>query len=283
MIAANKPDDGYVALLGGTGFIGEAIGRCLEGRGIGFRPFSRSTHPSYDITHPVCEEIIGGASAIVFMAHSRETDALDTRLHGRALEDLCVALRGRFRDVPIVVVSSMAATSGNPSLYAASKRELETVARANGCSVVRPGFVWSEASRGIAGSLRRAARLPIIPLPDGGRQILYTVHVDDCAAVVVNCLLSGGPAITLTVAHSEPVELRELIRRLGALDGRRNLIHLPVSAKRVLTCLRLLGVLRIPTPVASDALVSLGASQALRRGPGGDSPTGVCLRPLPRR
>ena len=50
--------------------------------------------------------------------------------------------------------------------------------------VVRPGMVFGDVRQGIFGTLTRLARMPLLPVFDGGFQPLWFVHREDLAKVV---------------------------------------------------------------------------------------------------
>src|SRR5690606_35506439 len=67
------------------------------------------------------------------------------------------------------------------------------------------------------------ASLPLVPLPDGGRQRIQPIHVDDLVAAVVALVEGPRPVGTRTVALVGPqaISLRDYLATLRASLGLR--------------------------------------------------------------
>ena len=83
-----------------------------------------------------------------------------------------------------ITLSSMSAYPGTRQHYGRAKLAVEGAARARGMCIVRPGLVYGPAWRGMAGTLRRLAALPV--LPDFGPEARqFTVAEHDFAVAIV--------------------------------------------------------------------------------------------------
>lgn len=189
-----------IALFGATGFIGRALHQQLRDAGYQVRavvrPQSRNRHVLGDDAEVVeaalddygalraaltgCDAVIYGAGAV----------------RGRYLEDFLPANVGglavithllRERDnVPLLLLSSLAASRPEISSYAASKAAGEDVVRQQShlhWTIMRPPAVYGPDDKELL-PLFRIARAGVLPRVAGGNQRLSFMHVEDlCAAV----------------------------------------------------------------------------------------------------
>lgn len=114
------------------------------------------------------------------------------------------------------------------AFYAWSKRKAEETAwtydRTNGMrvTVVRPALVYGELDRHVARRLDRLVRLPVLPLPDGGRHVPPLIYAGNVAAGIVAALrapAAQGRAYNLARDHDLP--LRDVIRTWCGARGFR--------------------------------------------------------------
>jgi hypothetical protein len=77
------------------------------------------------------------------------------------------------------------------------------------------------------------ASLPLVPLPDGGRQRIQPIHVDDLVGAVVALVEGPRPADARTVAlvGPEPLCLRDYLAALRAALGMRPARFVPVPRR----------------------------------------------------
>ena len=111
-------------------------------------------------------------------------------------------------------------TRGQHQLYGRAKLETERIALDLGMAVVRLGLVYGPGWGGMAGSLKKMANLPVVPIV-GTKSYQYTVHEEDLAdAFVVLAHASKLPNIPLGLANPEPVPFGLLMERIAAAAGR---------------------------------------------------------------
>jgi len=184
----------------------------------------------------------------------------------------------------LVFISSMSAFDGCHSLYGRMKREVERDFLKAGGVVVRPGLVYGANPGGMIGKLLGPVRsLPLLPVPcpDAPQ---FLVHQETLAGIVLragNGELASG---VYSVAHPEPVTLRQIVRALAESVHSRPLI-IPVPWRIAWLGLKLLGICGARIPFSSDNLVGLAKANtrpdfsplknlgidppAFPRGPGG--------------
>lgn len=125
----------------------------------------------------------------------------------------------------LLFVSSIAAGFETPLdyPYARSKALAEELVRQAGVPfrIVRPTIILGPEAPVLQG-LRALARLPLLPLPGGGRVPVQPIWVDDLCDLLVE-LAAQEPYAgeTLELGGPEVLSLAELLRRLGSAAGRR--------------------------------------------------------------
>ncbi|HXW80684.1 MAG TPA: NAD-dependent epimerase/dehydratase family protein [Acidimicrobiales bacterium] len=206
---------------------------------------------------PVAPGLLEGVDLLVHCAYDMRlrapADIWRVNVDGsrRLLEAACNAGVGR-----VIVVSSMSAFEGTAQLYGRAKLEIEAHAKAFGALSVRPGLVYGPRAGGMAGTLARLSRLPVVPLV-AGRAYQFTVHEDDFAQAIAALALTEqvilGP---VGVANPVPVPFRTVLERF-ARDQMRRCRFVPVDWRLVRAVLVLGEKLSMPLPVRSDSLLGL--------------------------
>jgi nucleoside-diphosphate-sugar epimerase len=155
----------------------------------------------------------------------------------------------------LIFISSLSAFEGCKSRYGASKLAVEQRVAAIGGCIVRLGFVCDDSGRGLSGSLKKLAALPIIPLPGGGDQNLFTIHASDLGAAFLRLLQDCRNGV-INVAHPEPVSLARMMRAFAKQRGKRG-VFLPFPWRLLWAPLRVAEAIGVRLPFRSDSLVSL--------------------------
>jgi len=118
--------------------------------------------------------------------------------------------------------------------YARSKLAAEELAwqsrrRGLGATVVRGSLMYGPGDRHFRPLVERVMRLPLVPLPDGGRALHDLVHVSDVASLLI--VAARTPAAdggTYNVGSGRPLSVREITRRLRVELGHGPMVvHLP--------------------------------------------------------
>lgn len=249
-----------VYLTGGTGLVGSHVAEQLLARGHDVRALVREgsdvTHLERtggelvigDMTQSVdtltramtgCDSLVHAAALVGVRAtreHYRDMNVMGTRTIleaatragiRRVVHVSSVAVYGpidgtvtedRWQEVPI--------HSG--AFYADSKRASEAEAwrfhDARGLQVttVRPALIYGERDRHVAPRLGRLVRLPLLPLPDGGRHVPPLVYAGNVARGIAAALArpeSAGRAYNL--AQDQDLPLRDFVRLLAEGLGLR--------------------------------------------------------------
>jgi nucleoside-diphosphate-sugar epimerase len=162
----------------------------------------------------------------------------------------------------MLFVSTVAASPDAPNYYARSKHALEALFDPARDAIVRPGLIIGAGGHGLFQQLQDNLKgLGVVPLFDGGRQPLQTVHVDDvCEAI--GRILEQGLTGAFNVAEPEPPSFAEFLRMLAdRLGVRARFVPLPFGP--VLAVVRAIEALRLPFPLRSESLLGLKGLQQL--------------------
>lgn len=160
----------------------------------------------------------------------------------------------------LVHISSMSAFSGCKSLYGTAKLKVEShVTLMNGTSL-RPGLIYDENdAAGMVGKLKSlVARLPVIPIPGKGRNVLYLSHQDDlCRLVESICSGEFTPQKNVIIASNpNPWMFIDILQSLALLQNKRlRYFHIPWPL--VFGALRAPELFGAQLPFKSDSLISL--------------------------
>ncbi|MCU1489450.1 MAG: NAD-dependent epimerase/dehydratase [Acidimicrobiaceae bacterium] len=256
-----RPPGRVVAITGASGYLGGLLAQRFAKEGDTVRPLVRTPGSSTGARRFVLGEapepgLLADVDVLVHCAYDlalvEETPIWRVNVDGtRLLLDEAVAA-----GVPrVIVLSSMSAYAGTEQRYGRAKLAIEADALARGAVVVRPGLIYGRSPGGMAGTLQRLARLPIVPVLGGGAR-QYLAHEDDLADAVVAlsraAVAPGGP---VGVANPRAVPFAEVLA--GLAPAGRRLRFLPVPPALVLTVLRSGERLGIALPFRSDSLLGL--------------------------
>ena len=158
----------------------------------------------------------------------------------------------------LVFVSSVSAYPGCRSMYGRSKLLVEDAVARLGGVTVRPGVVCGDASRGVFGRLWNSTDAAWIPLIDGGRQNLLTVHRRDLACAIEHIVsdYERWRGRVVAVGHPQLVTLRDMLERMARVRGRTPRF-VPVPGGLVMLGLRSAEAVGLRLRFRSDSLLTL--------------------------
>ena len=253
-----------VAITGATGYVGDLIRRRCEQAGWSVVSLCRpATMPRiagearpYSLEGPVDPLTVGDLDALI---HSAWDLRLTTR---RAIHEVNVAGTRRLMEAAtegkvgrIIFISSMSAYPGTSQAYGQAKLACERIVARMGGVSIRPGLVYGDTGRGMAGTLRRLASLPVVPVVGGGAA-QFTVHEDDLASGVLKMVTSSSEHGALGLAHPEPVPFRRLLEGIGR-TARSRRYFAPVPWRPLYCALRAAEMAHVPLPVRADSLLGV--------------------------
>ena len=252
-----------VAITGASGYLGSRLSERFASLGWDVVKLIRSPRAGraderrYVIDEPLPDGSLAAVDVLVHAAYDFSVTSRDeiwrVNVTGtqRLLDAAVAAGVGR-----IIVLSTMSAYAGTTQLYGSAKLAIESATLAAGGCVVRAGIVYGDHPGGMAGSLRRMTRLPLVPLIVGASP-LYPVHEDDLtSAIVAIATHDAVPRGPVGVAERDPVPFRALMLGLAEPAG-RHCRFVPVPWQVIYGTLRLGEALHVRLPFRADSLLGL--------------------------
>jgi len=259
-----KDREPLVGVTGSNGYLGSALVAALRAEGLDVVEYRRVAPDvignaevrQLDLGGPMDARAFEGVTCLVHAAWDlRETDprrAWERNVEGskRLLESALDAGVER-----VIFVSSMSAYFGTKQDYGLMKLSVERAVLESNQVVVRPGLVYGAQSGGMASTLAKLARLPVIPVFSGAHQ--FTLHVDDFLAAMMTLVQSDEvPSSVIGLAHEPATSFKEIMLALApGYGGGTKTIAVPWHP--LLGLLRVAERLRFPLPVRSDSLLGL--------------------------
>ena len=211
-----------ILLTGASGFIGSAVLRALLRQGHQVSACCR--HPGRLIASPNIKylpvDFMSTNSVEHWLPHLHDIDVIINCV-GIIAESKGQSFAQLHRQAPIalfqagaeigvkkiVQISALGADEQATSAYHISKKAADDVLRNLPLDwfVLQPSIVYGDGAQS-SGLFHALAALPLHLLPDGGRQSLQPIHVDDVSAAVFRCL---EPAVsgqrTVALVGPEPI------------------------------------------------------------------------------
>jgi GT2 family glycosyltransferase len=150
----------------------------------------------------------------------------------------------------------MSAYAGTSQLYGQARLEIERLVLAAGGIAVRPGLLYGPKSGGMARTLHRISRLPLVPIPTGGAS-QFPVHEEDLADAIFEIIVAPGwtPEV-IGIAQPSELGLREILSVLADEDG-RSCRCVAVPWRSIYWALRVAEASGAVLPLRSDSLLGL--------------------------
>lgn len=242
-----------ILLTGATGFIGNTVLRGLLRQGHQISACCRNPErlliASPDIT-PLSVDFMSANSAPHWLPYLHGIDAIVNcvgiiaeskgqsfaQLHSRT--PIALFQAGAQAGVKkIVQISALGADEQAASEYHVSKKAADDVLRTLPLEwfVLQPSLVYGDGAQS-SGLFHALAALPLHLLPDGGRQQMQPIHVNDVAAAVCRCL---EPAVagqkTMALVGPEPIAYTDWLQGLRQRLGKQPATALSVPYRYALT------------------------------------------------
>ncbi|WP_419898166.1 SDR family oxidoreductase [Roseomonas sp. USHLN139] len=249
--------EGLIAVIGASGRSGAALCRALAQRGLRYRPVVRDRarwaalglpgEPRLAALEdaPALAAALDGAARIASCAHARWTPAI-----------LAAAPEG----ATLVLMGSTRRFSRWPDAHGDGVRlgEAALLAGRHPGVMLHPTMIYG--AQGENNVQRLAAllkRLPVAPLPGGGRALVQPIHQDDVTASLMAALDRDWPTPrALVIAGPAPMAYRDFLAAVAEAAGLRAPPILPVP----------MAPLRLLAPIAArlPGLPKIGADEIRR-------------------
>jgi nucleoside-diphosphate-sugar epimerase len=206
-----------VHVIGASGRSGAALCRALVAQGVGLVPVVRDAAKFRGQGLDAAARVADLADASALAAALGDAAVVVSCAHARHVPAILAAAPAAAR---LVLLGSTRRFSRWPDAHGAGVRAGEAAFLASGRSgvMLHPTMIYGAAGednvRRLAALLRR---LPVVPLPGGGRALVQPIHQDD----VTRCLLAavargwGGPR-ALVVAGPQALPYAAFVRAVAA-------------------------------------------------------------------
>lgn len=133
-----------------------------------------------------------------------------------------------------VFVSTTAVTTRLPARSRAVRLDAEQQIRESGLkwTILRPTMIYgARGDRNLSRLLTLLTRVPLLPVPGGGRHLQQPVHVADVAGAVLSAAERPASAeVSYDIAGPEPLSFAELLRTCGqAVGSRTRFVPVPLG------------------------------------------------------
>lgn len=201
-------------------------------------------------------EIFAGVDAVIHCAYDLRPRRIEQNVAGTKRVAAAAADAGvKYQ----MFISSYSAHAQAVTEYGRTKYLLQEDFLTLGQAVARPGLVIGPG--GMFGRMMRAFKLPITPLPDGGRDRAPIVALADCIAALA-AIAEEGRRGRFNLFNPDLVTLEELFTAAREISGSRT-IFVPLPAPLLAAGARLMEKLRLAPPADAESFAALKANQRL--------------------
>ncbi|MEW6468025.1 MAG: NAD-dependent epimerase/dehydratase family protein [Bacteroidota bacterium] len=247
-----------IIITGANGFIGSNLASFFSARGwsvVGLvRTMPEKTLPGimyvkYDLLQEPDQGAFGEACCLIHCAYIRND--IEHNIAGTVRLLDASRKHGLKQNI---FLSSFSAHPDAVSKYGRQKLELEGYFKGAGDCIVRAGVVLGHGGLfgEMSGHIRKGKRIPLI---DGGRQPMQTIHIDDLCSIIYKIAderLSG----LYTLAEPSPVSYRQFFTAFCHTTGiKPKFVHVPFFLLD--TALRIAEFFRIRLPIARENVLGL--------------------------
>jgi uncharacterized protein YbjT (DUF2867 family) len=222
-----------VGITGASGYIGRVVALQARGEGHDVVALGRSAPACAtelrhcDLSRLPDEGLLDGLDGVIHLA--ADTSGGQNLATGEIAFAAALAEQASRRGIPLVVVSSQAASKSAPSVYGRTKAAIEAAVLPYGAAVVRPGMVYGGTASGLWGILLNAVRvLPFIPDLRPRPQV-QPVHVADLAQALLRAMLGRYRARVFNVAGT-PITFDRFLVAIAECRLMVCRCHLPLPA-----------------------------------------------------
>jgi uncharacterized protein YbjT (DUF2867 family) len=249
-----------IVLFGASTDIGLKLARKLRETGLQVRPISRrgiSGTLSADLaTGRGVSEVLAGSSVIVSCVHARHTKALLEYAPDSVEKLVCIGSAWRYSAVP------------NKRADEVRQAEKLFVSSGRNGAMLHPTMIYGgNQERNIKRLLRAIKKMPFIPAPGGGSQIVQPIYIDDVVASLFAAVRTNWNGPNVIPLAGPPIQWRDMVADCAAaINCRRSIVSMPLwPALLTLIALNRFGISSIDANIVrrfrEDVNISLSSMQ----------------------
>tara|TARA_B100000029_G_scaffold486111_1_gene540150 strand:- start:1182 stop:2030 length:849 start_codon:yes stop_codon:yes gene_type:complete len=251
-------------ITGASGFLGKNLVNFLEKKGSKVykcgRDYNIGNQIYFDLEKEIKIEkkILEKVDILIHCAYSFDASSMkrSKKINVDGSEKL-FELASRYK-IKIIYISSISAFEGCRSVHGKVKLEIEKLANKYNGIILRPGLIYSKKVQGaMFGSLiNLVKRIPIIPLIDNGKQILYMCELETLTKLIFILSKKNIGENIIVAANKQPIMFKKIIKII-ILKYNLKRILLPFPSIIILSFLKIFETLNINIRLQSDSLVSI--------------------------
>jgi len=213
-----------ILLTGTSGFIGQHLLKALQITGHHVKAVTRSNGFDFnqmttiDAWLPHLKEIDVVINCVGIIVETRNQTF--TTLHNQAPVALFHGCE-EANVMKVIQISALGADEHAFTPYQLSKKAADDVLRSLPLNwfVLRPSLVYGKGGKSME-MFKRLASLPVLPLIDGGNQVIQPVHISDLTDTVLKCLTSSISKLTLDIVGAHSVKFNEWLQFMRTAKGK---------------------------------------------------------------
>jgi nucleoside-diphosphate-sugar epimerase len=240
-----------IVIFGASTDIGVRLAQRLLEAGLQVRPISRQ---KADLeTGDGLAEAIADSTVVVSCAHARHTQALLNAVPKTVEQIICTGSAWRYSAVK------------NSKADEVRQAEKQFLSSGRNGVMLHPTMIYGgNQERNIQRLLALIRKMPLIPAPGGGRQIVQPIYVDDVVASLFSAIKTAWDGPNILPIAGPPLQWREMVAICAdAIGCKRNIVTVPLSPILVaLSALNRMGINVIDSNVVrrfrEDVKIPLG-------------------------
>ena len=240
-----------ILILGGTGYIGEVLGRCLEENGHSIKSIGRSTKESFAIGSIFDKNILNEIELVVYLSWFYDTTDVNYEKYNlSSLKDVLEACKER--KIKFIFASTAYASSSAKSKYNQTKGMCEELVKTYKQQVVRFGAVYfdNNSKKGFYEKIKIFSdKFKIFPIILPEKVSFYKTGIDNIVNFSKNIKNLENPIFNCI--DSDKVTLVKIF------DFQHRVLYIPMYWKAIYFTLKIIEKIGIDSSFKSDSLLSI--------------------------
>ena len=224
-----------ILLTGANGFIGQHLSTALQSAGHHVKAVTRSNGfnlkrmTTKEAWLPYLKDIDTVINCVGIIVETGNQTF--TTLHYQAPVALFHGC-AEANNMKVIQISALGADEQAFTPYQLSKKAADDVLRSLPLKwfVLRPSLVYGRGGKSME-MFQRLASLPVLPLVDGGNQLIQPVHISDLTDTVLSCLTSSKSKLTLDIVGAHSILLKEWLQLMRTAKGKPPALVISIPLK----------------------------------------------------
>lgn len=223
-------------VIGGSGFTGGFVLHEMTSRGLDVVAMARSEQAAAKLRTKGVDVVMGDLDVTSSLERAMRQAKADRLVNlaslgfGHAPSLVATAERVGFDHCVFISTTAIFTklNAASKAVRVAAERTIEESSLS--WTILRPTMIYgAPGDRNMERLIRQLARLPVVPLPDGGHSLQQPVDVRDLArAIVAAAHLPAGDDAAFNVPGPEPLSFRAVVETIGRALERR-IVTVPVA------------------------------------------------------